>query len=109
MVEAGRQPVVRAVTAPTRIGIMRRWRFATMAGPAFINCVGLVYEFGRQPGALAVTIAALPAVVIAFWCVAGSAVVQTDVVKIVLQPAVGVGMAGIAGTEIMFCRPGMAR
>lgn len=108
MVEGGWQPVVRTVTAPTRIGIMCRGRVAIMAGLAFINCVGLVSEFGRQPGNLAVTVAALPAIMIALGCVASSAVVQTDVIEIILKPAVGVGMAGIAGTKVMFCRSSMA-
>ena len=101
MAEGSWQPAVRTVAASTRIGIMRGGRVAAMAGLAFINCVGLVNEFRRQPGVLTVTIAALPAVMLVFGCMTAFTIVQTDVVKIVFEPAVGIGMAGIAGTQIM--------
>jgi hypothetical protein len=79
-----------------------------VAGLAFINCVGLVSEFGWQPGALAVTVAALPVIVIAFRCMTGFTVVQTNMEKIVFQPTFCVGVTGVAGTNIVFCRAGMA-
>jgi len=62
---------------------------------------------GRKPGAFIVTVAALSRIVVPFRCMTGSAVIQPDMVKIVIKPAVRVRMTGAARTQIMFSRPGM--
>ena len=79
-----------------------------MARFAFINRVGGMSEAGREPGSFIMAVAALSRIVVFISCMTRFAVSQTNMVKIVLEPAVGVGMTGVAGAEIMFCRAGMA-
>ena len=63
---------------------------------------------GRKPGAFIVTVAALSRIVVRFRCMTRSAVIQSDMVKIVIKPAIRIRMTGAARTQIMFSRAGMA-
>ena len=67
-----------------------------------------MFETGWQPGILTVTIAALTTVVFIYGCMARFTIVQTNMVKIVFQPALCVGVTGIARTNIVVCGTLMA-
>ena len=55
-------------------------------------------EADRQPGGIRVAVTALPDMMIWLRGMTGFAVTQPDMIKIVYEPTVGVGMTGAAGT-----------
>ncbi len=75
---------------------------------ALVNSVAHMSETDREPGALIVAVAALSGIVVTFRCVTRFAVIQPDMIKIVFKPAIRVRVTGVARTQIMFSRSGVA-